>query len=982
MCKVWKNRKESMKKILLVVGLAQLVLQSDAISSIEAYKRKSNIFCEYSDLAPGYVLLKSQLLPHARSNGFIHYSYKEGQRVNNQTNVNSYEDIGYNSFFDLLIQLFPSTGVQFNAEGEHSILSHTKENLINLISGMFHIDRKAREILKNKKKQEDIFGEIEKIEEIEKEIEKIKGNKKNANLITDLKKEFCNKYFGIDKSIKIKYQKQAFRLGRNIAKSVLLEQRKEGSEDHIPPSFTNYLIKAYIWKVLPDDKLEELALARLVTDNFRKVVSDDDRNKIAEFQESKLPFDDKLKKLFPENTPSRTDYVSNLTERIYNDIEKNVSLIPFPMNQTPITNGLANYKGESFPDCVETVLRQLFAIVFSSSVLSSGGYTSELILDLDRIPEKSALRNFFAPEKGKIRDIRELANDGSTEIRSEWAEIVSNLPYMRYKDQKSKYELYGGWSNIIKVFCYLMKGYSASQGGQITARKQKAEERIKEINEALEQGKFSHYFDSNSTLDIVNDLLGVRTDVELIIDRENSKLSKFSYDPDEFSDISGCISIYPKGHSNGNTANIISYQEKHACIGYISAKISGENITKSWIEDLYINPKRAIEGTSQYSKLSSTNYPELAFVERLASAPAENDELYDYAGNLAIEVLHFKNPPIEAIYRAVIANPHCDNLRYLIVDCLIPGYKEIPEKNKIDLCNFIVDRSCSFKHIAAARELLLQYEENPFPRNYNISEEYPFSLLLALKAIASDQNKIDNLVCKHLENCSTKDLFDDLPSFSWFCPCNKEINYPTFGKPVLDALTPHLTNIVNEKIRDFLKLQNFLEFLDFIDFDNTNDTLNEFVNYTYGKALQHTLYCNHYRSQAKLKLLLPYSGIGRKDVADRIVKDFEGNFNINEVWGIANKIPNESIEKFLNKIELRNFEDAKLLIDKFNLRYTQDSRRIELILAYFREKYPSKCCFITEYVCGVCKNISDIQKLEWEIKALKWEKKVLLRNLR
>lgn len=70
-----------------------------------------------------------------------------------------------------------------------------------------------------------------------------------------------------------------------------------------------------------------------------------------------------------------------------------------------------------------------------------------------------------------------ICNDGESKAFISYADVDHNM--------------YGGWSNIIKIFCFLMDGYSANQDGQSTPQKLAAEKRIKEVNEAVKTGTFT-----------------------------------------------------------------------------------------------------------------------------------------------------------------------------------------------------------------------------------------------------------------------------------------------------------------------------------------------------------------------------------------------------------------------------------------------------------------------------------------------------------
>lgn len=811
-----------MKKIVFFVELASLVWQSNAIS-VAWYRERVNQLCGHSDLIPGYVMLKSEIPQAARLNGFVHYKYKDGERITNRVNVNRYEDEGYDSFYDLNIQLFPSTGTQFNTEGAKSILSLTEANLVDLIVGMLDIDKDFR---KNQKSA-DVFKDIQEIENL------MNKTSKRADLI----KEFGEKYFRIEKSVSIKSHKQAYRLGKNIVNSILLEGKT------IPELFTNYLIKAYVWRVLPEN--------------------DDDFSRMA----SKIREDS-----------SQKDYVSVLTDKIYDNIKRNTSLVPFPLNETPITNGSATYQGQVFPDCVETTLRQFFSTIFSKSVLKEGEYTSELVLDLDRIPkESSALLNFFAPG-GQARNIRKLANDFSEEIRNEWANVVSGLPFMEYKYENSKCELCGCWGNIIKVFCYLMQNYSATQGGESTPRKQAAETRIKEINSQLELGKF--VLNKGNILDIINDLIGVRTDVDLVA--VGRGLENEGYD------VKGCISIYPMEYKQNNVLNFHSVKW-HAYLGRIDMeeKIDlSNNTTGSVIEKIYINPRAALE-----------HYPGLDFVMKMNEAAGSK------VGYIR-DLIRTENPPIETMGRKMFGG--FDSFWGL--HNTIGVREESFKQNIFDLCNFVMDHSYNALDIALARyEMIYHYNTEPSRRKLKTNQalkEAPFGLLFALRPIASNYKKIDDLIKEQLKTMETKDLIGELDRASYYTRfyCNEKINSPVFGREMLDVFIPHLERVAKDEDVKISAIEDMLYFLDMIDFEDSNSVIDKFVERAKERNCKIKLCNDINRSQKKLELLLPISEIHRNDIADGIFNDFKGNFTVEQASLIIEKLSEENIESLMKRI--------------------------------------------------------------------------------
>ena len=469
------------KRILYTISVCALAFQSNGML-VESYAEHVYKFSKDTDLIRGYVLSSDGLLKTARFMGNMRYFYETGKHYDG--NSCSFKDSSLvDPVADLLVQLFPSCGNSLNAQGTGSI-AFIPAKQADFIAGMFNIDADIR---KNRERS-DIFAEIEEIDSI------AEGNPQKGVLV----KQFGAKYFQLKRG-KNEYFQKLFRLGKNIATSIMMERQEESAmttslqQKPYPPFYTNDLICAYVWNALPTSKLDELA--------------------------RKLGFNEE-----------REAYHSELTTRILEEISKNPSLMPFSAGQQIITNATTEYKGQKFADCVETAVRQLFSCVFCKSTLNSEKkYTGELTLDLSRIPEKAIeLREFFAPH-GEPRNIRELANDGAPETRKEWAEIMSghqsignnreSKAFISYADVD--HNMYGGWNNIIKIFCFLMDGYSANQDGPSTPKKLAAEKRIKEVNEAVKTGTFT--ITKDTLLPIINDLLGIRTDVELIAE-ENQQI--------------------------------------------------------------------------------------------------------------------------------------------------------------------------------------------------------------------------------------------------------------------------------------------------------------------------------------------------------------------------------------------------------------------------------------------------------------------------
>ena len=135
-----------MRKILCALSLFSC-LSSDAILTIDGYKKHIGNFRSDIDLLKGYVLCGYEnLLEEHRMYG----NFKTGIRGRNKKKGLSYLDQGNDAMTRLVIQLFPSVGGHLNPEGTGSftnlIMLANENNFseIDLIVGMFQLAQDVR----------------------------------------------------------------------------------------------------------------------------------------------------------------------------------------------------------------------------------------------------------------------------------------------------------------------------------------------------------------------------------------------------------------------------------------------------------------------------------------------------------------------------------------------------------------------------------------------------------------------------------------------------------------------------------------------------------------------------------------------------------------------------------------------------------------------------------------------------------------------
>lgn len=277
----------------------------------------------------------------------------------------------------------------------------------------------------------------------------------------------------------------------------------------------------------------------------------------------------------PENLPilarhigknSSEEYISHLTQLIYEKDNKGSMLIPFYPGTTPCQNGKTYFREHMFNDCVDTMVRHFFSLLFSTVKDEHGQKDEEGIhLEFNRIPNDSQLRRFFSPDS----DICSLVAGNSTNIRNIWADIIcghnnseelearNNSPiyYVQGKNEDKwidgGWELDSGWKNVIRIICWLLRDYKADEdkelenysdketAGKLQKKKEEAQSFIEDVN----QNRFSleNSTDITKALDI---LLGIRSDIEFKVNGFYDVSSQNNHN--DQSELYGKVQLCPK----------------------------------------------------------------------------------------------------------------------------------------------------------------------------------------------------------------------------------------------------------------------------------------------------------------------------------------------------------------------------------------------------------------------------------------------------
>lgn len=839
-----------MKKTAFLASLITLMFQSNATLTPDGWKSKSYMFSPKTCLIYGFVLNKSELPKNMRYFGNIKYDTSVWNE--NNPNICSYKDDGLDSMYKSVINFFPSAGAGFNTEGKGSlselISKFSKLSLVDAIATMFKVDEDVR--------KKGFDSDILRIEFF-----KNNGQKK---LGYRTKNRFLKNYFGFKSQDPGRYNK-LFDLYINIANAIQLEKKEgvlnaENKNKSYPPFFTNYLINAYAWNVLTDDQLDLLA--------------------------EKLGYID-----------GRDPYENEFSDRVINDTKMSTQLhwAPFHPGQQIISNDEVTYNEQHFADCVETTLRQFCASMFCKVIESTdeeGPKTENLVLDLDRIPKTAtALREFFAPG-GVPRDIYSLVNDNTRKTRNEWAAIVSGHPNVKY--HKKDCELDTGWINFIKIFCRLMDGYSADKNGLNTERNKKAEERIKKINQNTES------VTKDNLLDVINDLLGIRTDTKIIAEtKSNLELND--------ADVYGKISIYPNLGEDSEHFTELNRLNFVQTLGHAELQNIPNNQQNNidrlilwnfhrlpWIEKLYYDQVQAIRGKNYsdgYPMLKNSNYPLLEFPFRMGGGVRR-----EWIFNSIIEMFCSSTPHMDAIFRKNINNFFIDNLLYAFSthtegrirlyseeSNFLDDYIDLPSPNLIKMLwksPFTPKNEETLSNIVTCLEklapgeastLFLKKDENGEERlTVNLTDETSIKELIALRAATKHCSEIDSFINKFIEKSYKEALKKEKLGIkhSWIDDDEYE----------------------NDKWRDFNEVLNIFEEL--IDLSNNPADIPHFQRSTFDIFI-------------KYLELIPSSQINRTRIV-RLTKAFaimdydKENTKFQEIYTLEKAIRKRYLNNFLN----------------------------------------------------------------------------------
>ncbi len=521
-----------MRKILCALSLF-CCFSSDAILTIDGYKQYISNFRSDTDLLKGYILsdVKEILEKHR-----LYGNFKSGIRGRHNGKDLSYQDQGNDDMTRLVIQLFPSVGGFLNAEGTGSFssliaLANEQFSEIDLIVGMFQLaqdirsqmkeidldtdideetTKNLRELITNTKNSLSKFSAEECLRCIDllRNDPKIEQNKKNQiekriwksveNQLKDNSINWSLKCLKIlsdckDKDIKANIQNKIMRKlvshyfgtiqNKNLFSALLklignmfgsinsenINFKGKIDQKKYPQNYTNYVISAYAWTILNNNQL----------------------------------------KTFSEKLQQRLGYKGrSYANQLVEVLEQNANCFPFG-NGRILDYGIAFFQDAFFMDCLENILKQFFAMLLYS--------INDESID-DRLPNTeigAKIRKFFS---GGRKNVQQQALSNTN--RSEWVNIISNIPNITYLKEKNglKYEIDSGWSYFLEAICVLLEGYSAgnNDGSRIYKRKYKAQKTIEYINQSLKNSKNETLeYINNNVEKILNNILGIRTDVKL-----------------------------------------------------------------------------------------------------------------------------------------------------------------------------------------------------------------------------------------------------------------------------------------------------------------------------------------------------------------------------------------------------------------------------------------------------------------------------------
>lgn len=858
-----------MKKILTTIAAITMSFNLDAIP-IEKYKDYADKFSPETDLINGLILLNSNLLQTHRFFGPIKF-YKKNEEKGDNLSC-SFLDTSHDPMTNLLIQLFPSAGDSLNAQGTGSLYSMMEGKSVDIIVGMFAI---AKDVRTNKEASE-ILKEINTIE---------------ANSLAGIN-PFVKKIFGFRAGKKV--SERLFNIAKSIAYAVLSEEEpdkrmtNEYKKFHpYPPFYTNYLISAYVWQVLPASQLEDLA-----------------------------------KKLSQRLGYSTSGYRSKLTEDIYADMMSYVSLVPFRPKESIISNGDTYYNGKKFQDCAETVVRQLICSFLCTSKDMPIG---ELKVDLTGIPLDSPLRNFFVTkttftdsngvqqEKEEYKDIRDIANNGNSAVRDAWARVIDGHHEEGVLYNDIDHNMRSGWENLLKSICIVFKGYSAGTepiGGtedelNAYASRKEAADCIADLNREIEAKTFK--MTPERVVESLQKIVKIRTDCKLIV--ENSEDSGLKQKPEQ--EVYGQIVIYPEGKSLGNELRFRSLRGHSKLLEIPEIN----SVNYSWIERLHYQDKVKLleqdvlpSRRGKYPFFLNTGGANVLFGEK----------------NLVFRYCPFEGgEDVEGIYRVLSKYCYDGSRFYEVISNIAEENMEFAKA--ICYCALRHPNSYMLTHAA----FFLQ--KNGVPEaEINVALSAVNGLKrLVLKRLfqPSHYKEIDRGMIEYIKNFQqqNKITFDniryiiDLISDLNIKYADKQFkNRFRFLEPeILPLLIPYINYLTEElsKGSNFDISNSLMNLLNLINFRQEHPSLSEFKKAVKNYVSKYTsLFGLHKismgflndKSLAKLDAILPMLTISNEEEASKVFKQLFATeaFDISLVGAVISDISREDQDKLIEKMSV------------------------------------------------------------------------------
>ena len=236
------------KKALAISGII-FCLSAESMD-VGSWAKCAHMFKSENDLIKGYVLQNSKLIEGQRFFGPVHLYFNENE-MRRDLLLRSFLDSSDDPMTDLIILLFPSAGLGFNAEGTGSF---SNVNRTILVAGMLNL---ANVIRSGEQ------GVISRITEVDKSNKKEEIERFISEIFPGIKysQEMTDRYWRLIKDI-------VFAVGCERAKVAALASSSSSGDNLIYPDFyTNDVILLYAWRVINPEDLVELA-ARIRLNEF------------------------------------------------------------------------------------------------------------------------------------------------------------------------------------------------------------------------------------------------------------------------------------------------------------------------------------------------------------------------------------------------------------------------------------------------------------------------------------------------------------------------------------------------------------------------------------------------------------------------------------------------------------------------------------------------------------------------------------------